>query len=210
MRCAIIGMMTAVLAGAVPVAASAEAATGAAATSAETESAGQFISNLADKVFAVLKENQSKGATKAKFRSLLKDNFAVDTAGAKLIRRYRNQITPVQLAAYQSALPDYVVNVYADRLIAYGDATVKVVRTQAHGPTGNVDVFSHIIVPGKKELDIIWLVEKSSGGKWLIDNVTVSGVNMSLTQEADFSAFIAKNGFDALVAMMKSSNARTA
>lgn len=207
---AIIGMMTAVLAGAVPAAASAEAATGVAATSAETAAAGQFISNLADKVFAVLKENQSKGAIKAKFRGLLKDNFAVDTAGAKLIRRYRNQITPAQLVAYQSALPDYVVNVYADRLIAYGDATVKVVRTQAHGPTGNVDVFSHIIVPGKKELDIIWLVEKSSGGKWLIDNVTVSGVNMSLTQEADFSAFIAKNGFDALVAMMKSSNAHTA
>ncbi len=210
MRRAMIVMMAAVLVGAVPAAVSAEVAAGGAATSAETTAAGQFISNLADKVFAVLKENQSKSATKAKFRGLLKDNFAVETAGAKLIRRYRNQITPAQLAAYQAALPDYVVNIYADRLIAYGDATVKVVRTQAHGPTGNVDVFSHIVVPGKKELDIIWLVEKAAGGKWLIDNVTVSGVNMSLTQEADFSAYIAKNGFDALVAMMKSSNARTA
>ena len=209
MRRAIISIMTAVLTGVVPATGSAQTA-GVAATATETAAAGQFISNLADKVFAVLKENLSKGATKAKFRGLLKDNFAVDTAGAKLIRRYRNQITPAQLAAYQSALPDYVVNVYADRLIAYGDASVKVVRTQAHGPNGNVDVFSHIVVPGKKELDIIWLVEKGAGGKWLIDNVTVSGVNMSLTQEADFSAFIAKNGFDALVTMMKSSNARTA
>ncbi len=181
-----------------------------AATPAEAASAGQFIGNLADKVFAVLKENQSKAAIKAKFRGLLKDNFAVDTAGAKLIRRYRNQITPAQLAAYQAALPDYLVNIYADRLIAYGDASVKVVRTQPHGATGNVDVFSHIIVPGKKELDIIWLVERGAGGKWLISNVSVSGVNMSLTQEADFSAYIGKNGFDALVEMMKSSNARTA
>ena len=87
---------------------------------------------------------------------------------------------------------------------------MKVVRTQPHGTTGNVDVFSHITVPGKNDLDIIWLVEKGAGGKWLISNVTVSGVNMSLTQEADFSAFIAKNGFDALIEMMKSSNARTA
>ena len=65
-----------------------------AATTAEATSAGQFITTLSDKVFAVLKESQSKAAIKTKFRSLLKDNFAVDTAGAKLIRRYRNQITP--------------------------------------------------------------------------------------------------------------------
>ena len=56
---------------------------------------------------------------------------------------------------------------------------------------------------------MIWLVEKGAGGKWLIANVTVSGVNLSITQEADFSAFIAKNGFDALVAMMKSANAKS-
>lgn len=181
-----------------------------AATAAEASSAGEFISQLADKTFAVLKENQSKTAIKAKFRNMLKENFAVDDAGMRLIRRYRNQITSEQLTEYKAVLPDYVVNTYADRLINYSDATVKVVRTQAHGSTGNVDVFSHIVVPGKKELDIIWLVQKGPGGRWLVGNVSVSGINMSLTQEADFSAYIAKNGFDALIAMMKSANGRPA
>ena len=180
------------------------------AASTETAPAGEFIVNLADTVFAVLKENQSKGAIKTKFRGLLKDNFAVDEAGAKLIRRYRNQITPAQLAAYQAVLPDYVINVYADRLINYANATVKIVRTQPHGATGMVDVFSRITTPGKDPFDIIWQVEKAPSGKWLIANVTVSGINMSLTQEADFSSFIAKNGFDALIAMMKTANARPA
>ena len=180
------------------------------ATPADATAAGEFISGLADKVFAVLKENQSKAAIKTKFRSMLRDNFAVDDAGMRLIRRYRSQITPAQLAAYQAVLPDYIVNVYADRLINYADATVKIVRTQAHGTTGSVDVFSRVQTPGKDAFDIIWLVQKSPTGKWLIGNVTVSGINMSLTQEADFSSFIAKNGFDALIAMMKSSNARTA
>lgn len=181
-----------------------------AATPADAAAAGEFISSLADRVFAVLKETGSKPVLKAKFRSLLKENFAVDEAGSRLIRRYRSQITPAQLAAYQSVLPDYVVNVYADRLINYSDAQVKIVRTQAHGTNGNVDVFSRIGTPGKQPFDIIWAVEKGPSGKWLISNVTVSGVNMSLTQEADFSSYIAKNGFDALVAMMKSSNARPA
>ncbi len=180
-----------------------------AATPGEATAAGQFVANLADKAFAVLKETSSKPAIKAKFRGMLKENFAVDTAGAKLIRRYRNQITPAQLAAYQAVLPDYIVNIYADRLINYSDAEVKVVRTQAHGATGSVDVFTRIGVADKNPFDIIWLVEKSPTGKWLVGNVTVSGVNLSLTQEADFSAIIAKQGFDGLVALMKASNAKS-
>lgn len=185
-----------------------EMAQTAAATPAEAASAGEFISTLADRVFAVLRENQSKAAIKTKFRGMLKESFAVDDAGARLIRRYRNQVTPAQLAAYQAVLPDYVVNVYADRLINYANATVKIVRTQPHGSTGNVDVYSRVSVPGKEPLDLIWLVQRSAQGKWLIANVTVAGVNLSLTQEADFSAYIAKNGFDALVAMMKTANGR--
>ena len=195
---------------AAPVGMTAPAAAATAATPAEASAAGEFIATLADRVFAVLKETGSKPVLKTRFRTMLKDNFAVDEAGARLIRRYRSQITAQQLAAYQSVLPDYIVNVYADRLINYSNAEVKVIRTQAHGATGNVDVFSRISVPGKNPFDIIWLVEKGPSGKWLIANVTVSGVNMSLTQEADFSSIIAKNGFDGLVQLMKASNAKTA
>lgn len=205
----VIGVMAAAMA-MTPLAGPVAAQTTAAATPADAAAAGEFISGLSERVFAVLKENQSKAAIKAKFRGMLKDNFAVDDAGLRLIRRYRNQITPAQLAAYQAVLPDYIVNVYADRLINYGDATVKIVRTQAHGTTGSVDVFSRIVTPGKDPFDIIWLVQKGPSGKWLIGNVTVSGINMGLTQEADFSSYIAKNGFDALIALMKSSNTRTA
>ncbi len=206
------GLVAALMAGATVggTPAAAQAVAGAPATPAEAAAAGQFISNLADKTFSVLKENQSKAAIKAKFRAMLKDNFAVDEAGMKLIRRYRNQITPAQLAAYQAVLPDYIVNTYADRLINYSNAVVKIVRTQAHGSNGAVDVFSMIGVPGKESFAIIWQVEKNPAGKWLIANVTVSGVNMSLTQEADFSGFIAKNGFDALIEMMKSANGKSA
>ena len=210
MRRTVIGLMAATMLAAPLMTVPAAAQITAPATPAEATSAGEFIATLADKVFAVLKENQSKAAIKAKFRGMLRENFAVDDAGLRLIRRYRNQITPAQLAAYQAVLPDYIVNVYADRLINYADATVKIVRTQAHGTTGSVDVFSRVATPGKEPFDIIWLVQKGPSGKWLIGNVTVSGINMSLTQEADFSSFIAKNGFDALIAMMKSSNARTA
>ncbi|MBV9372044.1 MAG: ABC transporter substrate-binding protein, partial [Alphaproteobacteria bacterium] len=36
---------------------------------------------------------------------------------------------------------------------------------------------------------------------------TVSGINLVLTQTADFDAYVQKNGFDKLVAFMKSRSA---
>ena len=195
---------------ALPAVAAPAAPSATAATPAEAAAAGEFVATLVDQAFAVLRESQSKAAIKVKFRGMLKDNFAVDEVGLRLIRRYRNQVTPAQLAAYQAVLPDYVINVYADRLVNYSNATVKVVRTQAHGASGAVDVFSRVTTPGKDPFDIIWLVEKGAGGKWLVANGTVSGVNISLTQEADFSSIIAKNGFDALIAMMKTANTKSA
>lgn len=173
------------------------------------DATGTFIDDLADRAFAVLRESGSKPVVRAKFRALLRENFAVESSGNRLIRRYRSQITPAQLAAYQAALPEYIVNVYADRLYDYSTADVKIIRSVARGSTGMADVYSRITVANRKPLDVIWTVQRGAG-KYMISNVTVSGVNLALTQEADFSSYIAKNGFDALVAFLKTSNMRPA
>ena len=169
---------------------------------------GQFVIDLTTRVFAVLNEPIAKDAMKAKFKTMLRQNFAVEQAGQRLIRRYRPQLTSAQLSAYDAVLPDYIVNAYADRLINYREATVQVVRTQPRGTEGNVDVFSRVSTPGKQPFDVIWMLQKAPDGRWLIGNLTVAGVNLALTQEADFTAYISRNGFDALVAMMKTANSR--
>lgn len=189
-----------------PVAASAQAVS--AATPAQAAAAGKFIDDLTSRAFAILREEGSRPAVHAKFRTILRDNFAIEQAGNRLIRRYRSQITPAQLSAYQAALPEYIINLYADRLYDYTDAKVRVVRTVPHGAAGSVDVYSRVETPKRQPFDVIWAVESGAGGKFLISNVSVSGVNLALTQEADFSSYIAKNGFDALVNFMKSANAK--
>ena len=130
MRLIIIGLSAAAVALTLPLPAAAQVAP-TAASPADAATAGDFIASLSDRVFAVLKTGESKPALKARFRTMLRENFAVDEAGLRLIRRYRSQITPAQLAAYQAVLPDYVVNVYADRLINYSNSSVKDIRTAA-------------------------------------------------------------------------------
>jgi phospholipid transport system substrate-binding protein len=179
-----------------------------AATPAQQKVAADFITKLAGDAFAVLRDKSlSKDAARNRFRDLLRTNFAVDETGLRLIRRYRApgspiKLTPKQIDAYRAALPTFLVNTYSDRLYDFAAAKVTVVRTVPRGSRGDVDVYTRITDPkGGKPIDAIWQVK--AGARPLVQNITVNGVNVALTQEADFSAYIEKNGFDALVDFMK-------
>lgn len=186
-----LALLAAPLSVAVPIASPAYAA---------TDAAGTFIETLSGQAFGILKDkSSSRTAVRAKFRQILRESFALDEVGDRLIRRQRATITPAQYAAYKAALPDYIINTYADRLYDYSDASLKVVRTLPRG--SNTDVVSRITRPGRQPFDATWTVKM--GAKPQIVNLTVGGVNLALTQEADFTAYSQRNGFDKLVAFMK-------
>ena len=191
-----------------PVAATAQVAAPSAATAGDA-AATPFVQSLADDAFAVLRDKSlSKTASRNKFRTMLQQNVALEDIGNRLIRRHRATITPAQYGAYQAALPEFVLNAYADRLYDYADATVKTIRSVGRGPY--TDVFTRVTRPGAQPVDAVWQIKKAASGKYLVNNLTVSGINLSLTQEADFNAYVQKNGFDALVTFLKSANSKSA
>ncbi|MFZ4689047.1 MAG: MlaC/ttg2D family ABC transporter substrate-binding protein [Polymorphobacter sp.] len=168
-----------------------------------------FVQKLADEAFAVLRDKSlSKAASRNKFRTMLQQNVALEDIGNRLIRRHRATITPDQYVQYQKALPDFVLNAYADRLYDYSDASVKTLRSVGRGPM--TDVYTRVTRPGAQPVDAVWQVKKTATGKQMVNNLTVSGINLSLTQEADFNAYIQKNGFDALVTFLKTANSKSA
>ena len=172
---------------------------------ADAKAAGTFIDGLADQSFTILRDKtMTKPQVRAKFRTMLRENFAVNEIGDRLIRRHRATITPAQYKAYMAAFPDYVVGTYADRLYDYSDSDLKVIRTLPRGARGDVEVFTRItLANGGKPIDSTWTVRKAANGKFQIHNLSVAGVNLALTQEADFNSFIQRKGFDALVSFMK-------
>lgn len=192
-----------------PALAQAPAAAATPATPAQAAAAGVFIKDLSDRAFGVLRDKSlTRPDALAQFKTMLRQNFALDEIGAKLIRRQRASLTPEQLAAYRSAFPDFVTNVYTARLFDYSDSKVTVTRTVPRGTRGDVDVYARISRPGASQpIDSIWAV-RPKGDQWLVTNLTVAGINVALTQEADFSSYIQKNGFDALVEYMRTANAK--
>lgn len=167
----------------------------------DTSDPQKFVETLTTDSFVAMKSG-SKAAAKAKFRALLAQNVAVDMIGDRLIRRWLPTITPAQHAAYKAALPGYVVGTYADRLFEYADASIKVIRSQ---PTagGGADVTTQVIKPGTQPIPAIWSVVNVDGG-WKVLNLRVAGINIAMAQSADFDSVVQRQGFDALVNMMKS------
>lgn len=171
----------------------------AAAATINTQDPAQFISGLTEQGFAALRSG-NKAAAKTQFRTLLAQHFAVDQIGDRLIRRWSPKITPAQHSAYKAAFPNFIIGTYADRLFEYANATVKVVRTQTAG--NGAAVVTQVVKPGAAPINAIWTVEKI-GGAYKVTNLTVAGINLALTQTADFDSYIQRNGFDKLIAFMK-------
>jgi len=57
--------------------------------------------------------------------------------------------------------------------------------------------------PGGQPVNATWSVVRAGAG-FQVTNLTVGGVNLAVTQSADFDAYVQKNGFDALITFMKS------
>lgn len=176
------------------------AATSAAAATIDNNDPSRFIETLSGEAFRVL-HTGSKASARGQFRDLLGQYFAVDEIGDRLIRRWRPQISPAQYAAYKAALPNFIISTYADRLYDYANAQVKVTRAVPGG--SGAAVVSQVLQPGQQPINAIWTVEKDANG-YKVSNLTVAGINLVLTQTADFDSYVQKNGFDKLVTFMKS------
>lgn len=159
----------------------------------------QFIDSLSNEGFAALRSG-NKAAARAKFRTLLAQHFAVDAIGDRLIRRWSPTISAEQRTAYKQAFPSFIIGTYADRLFEYANADLKVVRTMPAG--GGIDVVSQVTKPGTSPVTTVWSVQKSSDG-YKVTNLKVGGVNLAISQAADFDAIVQRKGFDALIKMMK-------
>lgn len=169
-----------------------------AAAEVDSSDPGRFVQTLAQTGFGVLKGNRANG--RAQFRSLLSRHFAVDAIGDRLIQRWRRTIKPAQYQAYKAAFPSFIVGTYADRLYEYANAGIKIGRIQNQG--ASAAVMSQVTKPGARPVSAIWTVARSGTG-YKVTNLTVNGVNLALTQQADFDSYVQRNGFDALVAFMK-------
>lgn len=161
---------------------------------------GRFVETLAETSFAALRSG-SPAASRGQFRAILAQHFDVGGIGDRLIQRHRSRISPAQYARYKAAFPGFIIGTYGDRLGPYANADLRVLRVVPRGTSAVVS--TSVTRPGARPASTTWTVVRV-GPAYKVSNLTVGGVNLGLAQQADFDSYIQRNGFDALVAFMKS------
>ncbi|MCK6418712.1 MAG: ABC transporter substrate-binding protein [Alphaproteobacteria bacterium] len=129
---------------------------------------------------------------KAKFRSLLRQDFDLRTIGRFVLGRYWNQATPSQQKEYMKLFEDRVVNIYSNRFKEYNGQKIEVRGSRPEGDDTLVTTF--IVSDDSKPIQIDWRVRSKNGYK--IVDVVVEGVSMSMTQRSDYASVIQTGGGD--------------
>lgn len=178
------------------------AAAGSVRAEAVEKRAQSFVRNGIDKVLAVLKDRgTSKTQKLTRLRAIFRVHFDHRTIGQFAAGRYFKRATPTQRRRYMTALEDFVVNSYGQRMLKYSEQIDKRLRATdlfkitGTSAAGGRDIFvhSHINRLLLKPVRISWRLRRGRSGFRIVD-VAILGISQILLYRSDFTSEIRRRG----------------
>lgn len=119
----------------------------------------------------------------------------------------RRTASPAEQDAFVDAFRNYAFAVYETEFVKYSGQTLRVTGSVPHGPgdelvrTVLVDPHAR---PGQDPIEVDFRVY-SSGGHYSVVDIVVAGLDLAITEQDDFGAFLAQHNNDirALTANLK-------
>lgn len=167
-----------------------------------------FVKDLGKKALSSLTaKNLPEAERQSRVRTLLRENFDIQTIGRFALGTYWKTATEGQRAEYLKLFEDMIVRTYAKRFAEYSGQSFEVGESVSAGEKDTI-VESKIIQKDGPAVNVEWRVRKKDGEMKVID-VIVESISMSVTQRSDFSAVIQKGGgnISALIESLKENKA---
>lgn len=157
----------------------------------------QFIERLGDKAILQLADPAiSDGEREKRFRALLGENFDVPRIGRFVLGRYVRQATKEEMAEFTKLYEDIAVLTYAHLFASYAGEGFKVKR-EVGDPGDRYKMVMTEVEPrdGKPPIKLDWQV-KVNGDSYAVVDIRVEGASMAITQRAEYTAVLDRNGGD--------------
>lgn len=184
----------------------AQAGTPAATTEApDIDAAIAFAKQLTADATTALTSSKPKAEQLADFQLVLGKGLALDVIGKFMIGETRKTMTPGQIARYDAAFPPYLTKLYADQFAPIVGRPLEVVDAKALGR--DVIVRTRFNRKEGAPINVDWRVRTLKDGERKAVDIIVSGVSIMLVKREEFSAFIARQGVDALLARIEKEGA---
>lgn len=175
------------------------------AQSADIDAAVAFSKTLTANATAALTSAKPKAEQLADFQKVLGAGLALDVIGKFMIGETRKTMTPAQIARYDAAFPPYLTKLYADQFAPIVGRPLEVVDAKALGR--DVIVRTRFSRKGGPPINVDWRVRTLKSGERKAVDIIVSGVSIMLVKREEFSAFIGRQGVDALLARIEKEGA---
>lgn len=177
------------------------------AHAADEEAAKAFVVGMIDQAISVLKlPVDQKDVRKNRFEALLLDNFDMPAITRLVVGRYWRRASDDQKDMFSGVFREHIVNVYTSQLGVYTNEEINIKKIIPRDDR-DVIVFTEVFRgEDNPALRLDWLVrEKSTGGFSVVD-VAAEGVSMLTTKRSEFTAVIAREGIDGLIARLQEMN----
>ncbi len=175
------------------------------AQSADIDAAVAFSKTLTANATAALTSAKPKAEQLADFQKVLGAGLALDVIGKFMIGETRKTMTPAQIARYDAAFPPYLTKLYADQFAPIVGRPLEVVDAKALGR--DVIVRTRFSRKEGPPINVDWRVRTLKSGERKAVDIIVSGVSIMLVKREEFSAFIGRQGVDALLARIEKEGA---
>ena len=164
--------------------------------------AAQFVQTMGDKALTSLTDRQiADGVRATRVRSLLHENFDVQTIGRFVMGPSWKKATPAQKSQYLSLFEDMIVATYTKRFAEYSGQSFKVTGSSSAGGSDSL-VKSQILQKDGPPVMVDWRVRNKDGGFKVVD-VVVESISMTMTQRDDFAGVISSKGIDGLIDVLR-------
>jgi phospholipid transport system substrate-binding protein len=156
---------------------------------------GAFVKDLGDRAISLLSsETTTDEEQEARFRSLLRESFAVDKIGKFVLGKYRRQATRAELREYLALFEDYIVSLYSSAFRNYAGETFVVKRVVKTRSARDTMVVTQVNPASDGTPTRIVFQVRNNNSDFKILDVKIEGVSMIITQRDEFTTFIRSHG----------------
>ena len=158
-----------------------------------------------DQVMTILKQKEMDvNVMAAKVEKIVVPLFDLDVMARLAIRSYWGKMSKEQQTQYQTLFVRYLKASYRDKLMLYSDEEITFKEPVVTKAT--LIQIPTEFVSKDKIIEVIYYFRKTPDkGLWKIYNVKIQGIGLIESYKSQFSEVIQKDGIDALLEELKSS-----
>lgn len=155
--------------------------------------AENFITDIGHQAINILTD-QSLGfdQRKQKFRSIANSKFAINAIGKFVLGKYWRRATEAEQQEFLSLFKEIMLNTYTTRFQAYTSERFEVLGSKTESDA-SINVMTQISRPNGQIISIDWKLYQDKDS-FLIYDVIIEDISMSITQRTEYSSIIHKQG----------------